>query len=449
MSLSIPISQKYSSDIQVFDPKQQWIRITPNQTRDVITLSETNSSNTVTFELSPDNCVNLSQSYLEWEQRFYWDKKEQVSENLKVFLFNTFNLSTIRVYNITGSLICDLDFQYNDYRDIAAQIAKKVILDDTYFDPKSKLFTGIHKEWDDTLKRWKIAKRMIDVPTSDAPTKDIPMQDQKNIYKVRMVLGELYNTILSLSNDMFFGEKIFIQFTFGQRSKSCFATKQNGTEFFSIQPHVDLYNLELYACYNTDADCNSNTINWVYRHPIDFNDFNIVQTTVTNSTSTSHFQYNFTIDSSIGPYVKYILYTAVDDNGLSVSFGDKDCRFRWLLNDFVYTPDFLMVANQDSYYQMQKILATTYFDQYNTTPFPDKFIEILKFTADNNLTNIKSRGGRPLDSQLKITFDCYNPKFGPNQKSQNGSIINSVTHRFYIITGRILEIGMRGIQRVV
>lgn len=198
MSLSIPISQKYSSDIQVFDPKQQWIRITPNQTRDVITLSETNSSNTVTFELSPDNCVNLSQSYLEWEQRFYWDKKDQVTENLKVFLFNTFNLSTIRVYNITGSLICDLDFQYNDYRDIAAQIAKKVILDDTYFDPKSKLFTGIHKEWDDTLKRWKIAKRMISVPTSDAPTKDIPMQDEKNIYKVRMVLGELYNTILKI-----------------------------------------------------------------------------------------------------------------------------------------------------------------------------------------------------------------------------------------------------------
>lgn len=403
MSLSIPVSQKYSSEIQVFKPEQHWIRITPNQTRDVITLQEGVSSNTVTFELSPDNCINLAQSYVEWDQKVYWEKESDVTDEATVVLFNTFNLSTIRVYNITGSLICDLDFQYNDYRDLAAQLAKKVIVDDNYFDISSKLFTGIHKEWNGTEGRYEIRNRTFAVNANQAPTKDKPIDKDSrdiphpNICKVRMALGELYNTILSLSNDMFFGEKIFIQFTFGPRNKTCMCVKGNyvpetQVDFTLKQPHVDLYNLELYACYNTDPDCNANTLNWVYRHPIDFNDFNIVQTTVTNSTATEHFQYNFTIDSSIGPYVKYILYTAVDDNGFTIPFDSPTARFRWLLNDFVYSPDFLYVANQDSYYQMQKMLTSTYFDQYNILAFPKKFIEILKFTADNNLTNIKSRG---------------------------------------------------------
>lgn len=52
------------------------------------------------------------------------------------------------------------------------------------------------------------------------------------------------------------------------------------------------------------------------------------------------------------------------------------------------------------------------------------------------------RAGRPLSTDIKITMDAYCDNFTDN----NGG---TVYHRFFVITGKMLYINEKGVEKVV
>lgn len=61
--------------------------------------------------------------------------------------------------------------------------------------------------------------------------------------------------------------------------------------------------------------------------------------------------YSFTINSSIGPYVRFIIYRAYDDKGNLLKI-DKDTQTRWYLNDFIVNADYEKMEYFDNYNQI-------------------------------------------------------------------------------------------------
>lgn len=265
----------------------------------------------------------------------------------------------------------------------------------------------------------------------------------------RFRFSDIYNTILAQKNDIYFGEVIYIQFTFAPIINWLIHYNETSNpsmkDVWQSSVAMKIVNPRLYVCYNKDPTCNANTINYTTHHPIDFTDFNIVQITKDPIDGSSTFNYNFSINSSIGSYVKFILYRAYYNgmhNRLPVSFNDENDRLRWQINDFVYTPDYLYPAKYQTWEYMRNIIQNTLYEKCNSTAFADQFFDVLNFSSDR-LTELKLRAGKDLASDLKITLDCANRNFdGKTQK-------NTIHHKFYIITGKQLIIGPRGVEKVI
>lgn len=125
-----------------------------------------------------------------------------------------------------------------------------------------------------------------------------------------------------------------------------------------------------------------------------------------------------------------------------VSFTDNDDRIRWQINDFVYTPDYLYPMRYDTYENLGIVMHNSIFEKCNPASFPERFFDVLNFSTDR-LTELKLRAGKDLSSDLKITFDSSVRMF-------DGNIFNlTINHRFYIITGKQLVIGNKGVEKVV
>lgn len=121
---------------------------------------------------------------------------------------------------------------------------------------------------------------------------------------------------------------------------------------------MKIINPKLYVCYNKDPTCNANTINYCIHHPIDFTDFNIVQLTKDAIQDNTTFNYNFSINSSIGSYVKFLLYRAYFIEPWyrrTVPFNKPSDRLRWQINVFVYTPDYLYPCRYETWEYMKYI----------------------------------------------------------------------------------------------
>lgn len=420
MTSIIPISQQHESLIPSFQPVYNWITITPNQTRSMTTLHKESASDPIEFDLSGDNCINLSKSYLEFTLTVVTDGTGVVDP---IVLDNTFNFNTIKVHNRTGTLLCDLDINYNQFRDLMDELSRKFPDDIKESTELSTSFDGLHLN-----NKYQIANKLIDNTANTTTT-----------ILCRYHFNHFYNTILAYQNDIFFGESILIQFTWGGFS-NMFSCASAG--FLDHIATVVVTDPKLYVCYNKDPTCNKNTINYVTHNPIDFTDFNIVRETKNKSTTSERFNYNFTINSSIGPYLKYIIYRAYESDGKTpIIFNDNTDRFRWMINDFVYTPDYLYVKNYESYQQMYHLVKGSFYDKCNTAAYYQKFFEILNFTS-GQLNELKMRAGRPLSTDIKVTMDAYCKNFTGN----NGGV---VYHRFFVITGKMLYINEKGVEKVV
>lgn len=416
MTSIIPISQQHESLIPSFQPIYNWISITPNQTRSSTKLNQDTASDVIEFELSGDNCINLSKSYLEFTLQVSID-----ACTADITVDNTFNFNTIKVHNRTGTLLCDLDGNYNYFRDLMDQLSRKYPDDIKEANEYSTYFDG-----------------MTIVNNTIGITNFGKVKATKTLL-CRFHFNHFYNTILAYQNDIFFGESILVQFAWGAYKKMFSST---AAAYLQSIKDVKILDPKLWVCYNKDPTCNKNTIDYVTHNPIDFTDFNIVQESKDKTATSERFNYNFTINSSIGPYLKYIIYRAYDsDNKKVLHFSHSTDRFRWMINDFVYTPDYLYVKNYESYQQIYHLVKGSFFDKCNILPYQDKFFEILNFTS-GALNELKMRAGRPLATDIKVTLDAYAQNF----VDVNGG---TVYHRFFVITGKMLYINEKGVEKVV
>lgn len=417
MTSIIPISQQHESLIPSFQPVYNWITVTPNQTRSVTKLHKESASDPIEFDLSGDNCINLSKTYLEFTLQVTIDTCAE-----DITLDNTFNFNTIKVHNRTGTLLCDLDINYNQFRDLMDQLSRKYPDDIKEPHELSTSFDGMHLN-----DKYQIAKKNIS-KTANTQT----------VILCRYHFNHFYNTILAYQNDIFFGESILIQFTWGGFSNMFTCATANFLDDLSVV----VTDPKLYVCYNKDPTCNKNTINYVTHNPIDFTDFNIVRETKNKTATSNRFNYNFTINSSIGPYLKYIIYRPYEADGKTpIIFANDTDRFRWMINDFVYTPDYLYIKNYESYQQIYHLVKGSFYDKCNVAAYYKKFFEILNFTS-GPLNELKMRAGRPLSTDIKITMDAYCNNFTDGAGG-------TVYHRFFVITGKMLYINEKGVEKVV
>lgn len=96
----------------------------------------------------------------------------------------------------------------------------------------------------------------------------------------------------------------------------------------------------------------------------------------------------------------------------------------------------------DSYMTVRDYFQDSWYDIFRRKQtFNEKFFEILNF-GSKDIENIKSQAGRPLATDLKITFEMSTP--GVNDFTHF-----AITHRFYIITGRMCTINGSGIVSVI
>lgn len=490
---SIPQSQVHNTIVPAYVPDYNHISISPNQTRDVITLNTNTSTDTITFELSPEACMNLSKSYLDFTIEIEpgissvdasdtdtnpWTLDPPIEAALDIghdlydclLLRNTMNINTLKVYNKTGTLLCDLDSSYNEYRDLMQMIAQKYPQDfkgERYY---KDVFDGMYVTSNLNETPIVMPQQLYLYGSEDMRKKELMGSDNCYIKKVagkdwlytkkycRFHLGDLYNTILSNKSDIYFGESIYIQISFGSIINWLMSVKKTTEDDAYEEWHhiteydgrwlnyvkMSIHNPKLYVAYNKSTDCNMNTIKYCTHHGIDFTDFNVVQVTKDPIRGDQTFNYNFTINSSIGPYVKFILYRAYvnDANNRSiVSFTKPDDRIRWQINDFVCTPDYLYVSKYQTWEYIYPIIRGSFFDisEYN---YISDFFDILNFSTDS-LTELKTRVGRDLSKDLKISYDVKNWNFDFDHYEK------TIHHKFYIITGKMLILSARGVEKVV
>lgn len=109
------------------------------------------------------------------------------------------------------------------------------------------------------------------------------------------------------------------------------------------------------------------------------------------------------------------------------------------INDYPYTINYVNPNNYENYQTLSAaILQDSWYDRFVNRDWPDKFIDILKF-SDSDLANQSNRVGRSLDTAIKISFEGRNPNWTGK----------TIVHRFYVITGRALKINSSGVETVV
>lgn len=122
------------------------------------------------------------------------------------------------------------------------------------------------------------------------------------------------------------------------------------------------------------------------------------------------------------------MYRNLDEKGNPYNW-DYGSMFRWYINDFPWSLDWVRVNPEYEIFQrLTKRIKNTYYNNNRDKNFVDDFFEILDF-SNESLTNMSSRSGRPLDEEVKITLDANNFTWSELKQSTH------IGHTFYIITG--------------
>lgn len=218
-------------------------------------------------------------------------------------------------------------------------------------------------------------------------------------------------------------------------------TDENKSNIAWVQDDCYINDVKFYCCYNKDATCNANTRQYCLSKPIDFNDFHCKKVVMNDQRD---FNYSFTINSSIGPYVRFIIYRAYDSDGELLEM-NKDTQTRWYLNDFIVNADYEKMTYYDGYNQVYPFVKGSWYDYYLDSDFKTKYFDILNF-GSYNLVDQNSRSGRPLASDTKIGYEISSSSF---VKKDGETVAKSITHCFYIITGRMVTINNSGLVNIV
>lgn len=509
---TIPENQDHSLEKPILIPQYQYVKLAPTNYLPKLPAKDKDSTQTVTFEIPGDNVINFANTYLEYDvtltgkwhndldnlpQEFhqnYSDTSKTLTteygiEEVNLKLAPTFNIAQVRVYNQNGVNLFLADDTYNTYIDLIRKIVNRK---EDQHNTSEGYYDGYHFRWDDEEKKY-ISDCMIntydynyfDKWLTDAGysgpftihqkyksatkqmTKDIPINTTFSYtFRVKLFFKELYNSILSLKSDIWFGEKIKIDIKFGIKDKfgcieNIYALNNEEKydhcdEGFEIEPlryhkleSVELNKFFLYACYNQDSACNENTINYCLNNEIHINDFHCARHTTNVLTTQDHYVYQFNANSAYGSYLKFIIYRNWYNKQSEHTEFDEDiscfwhgAKFRWMLNDFPMTVDYLDCENYDSYERLRPILQGSIYDLNSEKNFMSDFFDIINF-GNEKLDDQQVVCGKPLDNEYKFTFDAYNPKW--KQMKDGQLLIND----YYIITGRMLKIGKMGIEAVI
>lgn len=479
MSLSIPKEQKHGVETPVMLPFYQYVKLSPMGNVTPFQLNNNNYSDEIRWELSGDNIINLAKSYIQYDITINnavigantpnttiaangFTGPNQINANTYPNCMRGvkegFGLASFRICNQTGTDLVRLDDSYEPYRIFMDEIVRK--RPDQYY--QLDFYDGIQLAWDDNVKDKVIqddygityGSTNAHIGGGNAGEYILGNTAQKIIH-VKIPLGRFYNTFAAMKSDLFFAERMYICIrfqtlnNFGNISTYCKnqiydnAGHAIANHTFTTNPVATpftLGNFKFYAYYNKDSQCNNNTKNFCLSKPIQFNDFRCHQ--VTCQSPTGKFNYSFTLNSSNGPFLRFIVYRQWDTNNNRWVNIPYTAQFRWMINDFVHQPDYANMEYNDSYMMMQEYFKDSWYDVFRQNKtFNQKFFEILNF-GSRDLDNIKNQAGRPLASDLKITFDFDS---GGNA-TWNGL---NISHRFYIITGRLCTINGSGIVSVV
>lgn len=484
MSLTIPKEQKHGVDVPAMMAFYQYVKLTPMGSKSEYELQPNAYCEEIKWELSGDNIINLAKSYIQYDIEIETspaddanafvknsDDTTPVASKVNNRLFprtikgmkEGFGIASFRICNQLGTDLVKLDDSYEPYRVFMDEIVRK--RPDIFY--QTNYYDGIQITWDNSVhdcvirdeNEWEMPKdgdKKVMV-TGDAGS--VQLYKNKLIIHVKMHLGKFYNTFAALKSDIFFGERMYICIRF-QTSGNFGEIKawnedrayKNGTAIDAkgnikgAPVKMKFKNFYFYAYYNKDSQCNNNTKSYCLSKPIQFNDFRCHQVGVAPG-GNGIFNYSFTLNSSNGPFVRFIIYrpwVEKDGDGKGrYAVIPENAQFRWMINDFVYQPDYSLMQYYDSYMTVQEYFKDSWYDIFRRKEdFNHKFFEILNF-GSKDLDNIKNQSGRPLASDLKITFEFSAPGTDTDYYKY------SVMHRFYIITGRMCTINGSGIVSVI
>lgn len=502
VQVTIPETQVHATQTPALKPFYQEVKITPINNVNEIAISDTVSSSTITFDIPGENVINFYDSYMVYDmdlptytiadddyQLLYHRERPHLPETYHGYplqgedqnemyrpcgarcaLRNSFGIHSIRVYNSNGINLFYVDENYSDYIDFMRILTRSQTNE---INNDHKYFDGCEVVYDQLLRKNVVSDYINPAAPAEANEEEVFIDDLKwydrksRTVKVKLYFRELFNSILSLKSDIRFFEKIKIDikfntirhFAYGYIDMMAIAGDVHNLgedgELVEYPVHVKivdpnakitglrLRNFCIMACYNQDIACNENTINYICSHEIDINDFHVNSVNITNSAS-SHVNYQFQINSSYGPYLKFILYRNLNIYGEPYYWAENS-NFRWFINDFPWTVDYVRVNPEyESFQKLIKRLKNCYYNNNRREEFVENFFELLDF-SNESLINMASRSGRPLDEEVKLTLEANNQTWANLEVNKDLNI----GHRFYIVTGRLLKINRQGVEAVI
>lgn len=487
---TVPENQERIVEKPILIPQYQHVKLSPINYTEALRITDNNPTNSLEFEIPGDNVINLANSYLEYKiqmetgfaqndftmnippaQLDNQGVMRQCSwslETLTTELYSTFGISYIRVYNANGVNLFEAHDPYNGYIDFCRLLNRKHTEENDMHNRNHAYFDGVWSHQTDAGETM-VGKKTIRVASNTmgynmppgavfVPLININRAfTVESEFKVKLYFKELLNSILSIPQDIWFGEKIKIEIKFGQLGM--FGRQElyvsldnthlfiqnpqaitNGTSSFNIK-RMAVVHPKLYACYNQDPSCNENTINYILTHPLYINTFYCHQITVNERYGSADYNYQFNVNSANGSYLRFILYRCTYRNpSEAYPFNRAGAKFRWLINDYPNSFDFYDVYNYDNYEKLRPYIKNSYLDCFTDGTFLTHFFEILNF-GNEKIFEQNVVAGKPLNDETKITFECTNPRWNNNP--------DLYLHLFYIISGRLLKIGRNGIESIM
>lgn len=490
--VTIPEELAPSETVSALHPQYQYIELSPYEYINHIPLkTNQNSTDLLTFEIPANNVMNLAKCFIscdvELTSKSYSNTPTDAistksasfgatgtyatTSTMSLDLFS-YNIAYLRVYTLGGqNLFYIADNTYNDYIDFIRPLVRKK--DDVYCSNFKNLFydgaTNYEPFYDsNTDARTSYANNKKFIPYH----KDLFDTCSSHTVKYTMLIkfSELYNSILAHDIDIFFGEKIKIDIKFGPIENMACTTFHPITSTSTVMDSIgyksiytdprgitaiNISNFKLHMCYNQDAECNENTINYCLSDPINIADFHCI-TYNWNNNNQNYFDYQFNLNNAYGPYLKYILLDLRGTDSHSIFdkhfYSIANCSSLWKINDWALTPDYIKWDNWEKVYDYQDMFYDTWYLHY-TNGFEDQPFELLSFN-DYSLADLSNKDGKSLEKEVKFTYYIKNPDFvQPTTESEKTKYTNAgkgvKVFKFYILTGRVLKINKTGVESVM
>lgn len=507
MSTEVEVPEELDPKVTVQDlhPQYQYIELTPYQFVGSYNLKKDGiCDNILQFEIPADNVMNLAKSFITCNvkidhPRFLdnvnddWLKIANLiqtvtpdNETTAAVLNHTrysldllsYNIAYLRVYTSNGvNLFYVQDTAYSDYVDFirpferkkddisATQFDNQFFDGGTYYDPLSSKqlyrFGGMGD-----LVQFRPYYTMDGCFSTDQAKADMSVT-----YTMVIKFSELYNSILSTKTDMYFGEKLKIDIKFGPIDKMA-CGEIHWIPMREVRDLVNIYERDeffldydvnaititnpiLHMCYNQDAACNENTINYCLSNDINIADFHVITMAWPMYTDTN-FIYQFNLNASFGPYLKYILVRCLPSK--YKTWFDSDARYAitntksmWKINDWALTPDYVKWDNWEKWYEYEDYWKDSWFIWYTDHNFRNHPFDLLNF-GSKNLVDLQAKDGKSLEKEIKFTYNMNTPQFtetGTDSAKWNTYGMSQKIFYFYVITGRVLKINKTGVEAIL